>query len=188
MNYNAQSNDALSILLDIFDDGNNIDTMFKYYTVKSLDDIPKYEFNETITAIRKGDKIEVTFNEIYTSLIENLTIDYYIQGFYIKDIEDLNTVNTIHPDGPYFNDISVLGNFTEGTRTEILNITSSDDSIVKIIAFLDNTVIEENIAYPYVKVIDPPIPPVPVDPVEPTQRNHLKYQKMIQLIIYIRLK
>ena len=173
MNYNAQSNDALSILLDIFDDGNNIDTMFKYYTVKSLDDIPKYEFNETITAIRKGDKIEVIFNEIYTSLIENLTIDYYIQGFYIKDIEDLNTVNTIHPDGPYFNDISVLENFTEGTRTEILNITSSDDSIVKIIAFLDNTVIEENIAYPYVKVIDPSIPPVPVDPVEPKKYSNI---------------
>ena len=29
LNYNAQSNDALSILLDIFDDGNNINTIFK---------------------------------------------------------------------------------------------------------------------------------------------------------------
>ena len=112
----------------------------------------------------------MTFNKIYKSTIENITIDYYIQGFYIKDIEDLNTVNTIHPDRPFFNDIVVSENITEGTRTATLNITSDDDSIVKITAIFDNAVIEENFAYPYVNVTTPP---VPVDPVEPKKYSNI---------------
>ena len=57
MNYKSPTNENSVILLDLYDDEHDIQTMFKYYTLKSLDDIPKYEFNDTITAYRVNKQI-----------------------------------------------------------------------------------------------------------------------------------
>ena len=44
---------ALPLIFSLYDDENDINALFNYYTVKSLNEIPQYDFNDTITAEKK---------------------------------------------------------------------------------------------------------------------------------------
>ena len=134
MNYKSPTNENSVILLDLYDDEHNIQTMFKYYTLKSLDDIPKYEFNDTITAYRVNKQIFISFSEIYSSPIENVRVVYIILPYHAKE------------------------------RKSLFDLPSDDYNVyVKILAKVIVNQVEDRVSYPYVDVKESPVPPAPVE-------------------------
>ena len=81
MNYKSPTNENSVILLDLYDGEHDIQTMFKYYTLKSLDDIHKYEFNDTITAYRVNKQIFISFSEITHLQLKMFAL--FISSFHI---------------------------------------------------------------------------------------------------------
>ena len=134
MNYKSPTNENSVILLDLYDDEHDIQTMFKYYTLKSLDDIPKYEFNDTITAYRVNKQIFISFSEIYSSPIENVRVVYIILPYHAKE------------------------------RKSLFDLPSDDYNVyVKILAKVIVNQVEDRVSYPYVDVKESPVPPAPVE-------------------------
>ena len=134
MNYKSPTNENSVILLDLYDDEHDIQTMFKYYTLKSLDDIPKYEFNDTITAYRVNKQIFISFSEIYSSPIENVRVVYIILPYHAKE------------------------------RKSLFDLPSDDYNVyVKILAKVIVNQVEDRVFYPYVDVKESPVPPAPVE-------------------------
>ena len=164
MNYKSPTNENSVILLDLYDDEHDIQTMFKYYTLKSLDDIPKYEFNDTIKAYRVNKQIFISFSEIYSSPIENVRVVYIILPYHAKDIEDPNTLNTIYEEGPNFDEITIEGEFVEEERKSLFDLPSDDYNVyVKFLAKVIINQVEDRVSYPYVDVKESPVPPAPVE-------------------------
>ena len=134
MNYKSPTNENSVILLDLYDDEHDIQTMFKYYTLKSLDDIPKYEFNDTIMAYRVNKQIFISFSEIYSSPIENVRVVYIILPYHAKE------------------------------RKSLFDLPSDDYNVyVKILAKVIVNQVEDRVSYPYVDVKESPVPPAPVE-------------------------
>ena len=134
MNYKSPTNENSVILLDLYDDEHDIQTMFKYYTLKSLDDIPKYEFNDTIMAYRVNKQIFISFSEIYSSPIENVRVVYIILPYHAKE------------------------------RKSLFDLPSDDYNVyVKILAKVIVNQVEDRVFYPYVDVKESPVPEAPVE-------------------------
>ena len=134
MNYKSPTNENSVILLDLYDGEHDIQTMFKYYTLKSLDDIPKYEFNDTIMAYRVNKQIFISFSEIYSSPIENVRVVYIILPYHAKE------------------------------RKSLFDLPSDDYNVyVKILAKVIVNQVEDRVSYPYVDVKESPVPPAPVE-------------------------
>ena len=52
--------------------------MLKYHTVDDLSKIPPYQFNSSISALRRTRKVEVTFDEQFNKDPLISTTNYYI--------------------------------------------------------------------------------------------------------------
>lgn len=74
-----------------------IDYIFKYYTIPSLNEEHKFDFNNTVVAIRRGNRLYITFKEIFNSPNDVNETNYYVRIFYDTLIKDEYDLDNIYP-------------------------------------------------------------------------------------------
>ena len=116
----------------------------KYYTVKSTSDIYSYSYNKTVTASKRRNVINISFNPIETSS----ECAYIIAIYHKKDITDTNILNTI-----YNSSIAIFSDKITKTQTSITLNTDDYEVYVTVIGVIS---IEERVVYDFVEPIELP--------------------------------
>ena len=119
----------------------------KYYTVKSTTDIHSCSYNKTVTASKRRNVINISFNPIETSS----ECAYIIAIYHKKDITDTN-INTI-----YNSSIAIFSDKITKTQTSITLNTDDYEvyvTVIGVISIGENK--EERVVYDFVEPIELP--------------------------------
>ena len=93
-----------------------INYMLKYHTVDDLSKIPPYQFNSSISALRRTRKVEVTFDEQFNKDPLISTTNYYIYLYNTSIITDINQVHSIYHPSIYAQATYIINGKNEGQK------------------------------------------------------------------------
>ena len=133
--------------------------ILKYYSIASKSEVYSIDFNNTIEAVRKGDRIYVTFKELFNSPSEIKEITYKGRLFTKESITDEYDLDNIYPNSSLaykeeeIKDISNKGL----TYTHIYSIDSTSTFYANIFAkFTLPDGREESVSYKHTEVVVKP--------------------------------
>ena len=136
--------------------------MFKYYTIPSLDEEHKFDFNNTVIAVRRGNRLYITFKEIFNSPNDVNDIYYYARVFYDTLIKDEYDLDNIYPSSFLKRNISEKKIYVTNTGNEYnfsLHFSKKIDYAFYVnirTKFILNDGREESLSYKHSTVINKP--------------------------------